>query len=222
MQTTLHSGKDTRILLADDHMIVIEGIRSLLIEAGFSVIGVVADGRALLEMAPRLNPDVIVLDVSMPLLNGLDAATKLRQLLPDVKIVFLTMKDDPNLASAVLSLGPVGYVLKHSAASELHKAITEVLRGKSYITSRLKPADWAQQVVRTRKFQKTLTPRQREVLQLLAEGLQAKEVAAVLDISARTVLFHKYGIMKSFNITSNADLVLFAVKEGLISSEVWS
>jgi DNA-binding NarL/FixJ family response regulator len=152
----------------------------------------------------------------MPLLNGLDAAVQLKQLLPNVKIVFLTMKDDHNLAAAVLSLGPVGYVLKHSAASELLTAITEVLRGKSYVTPRLKPENWAVREDRARQYLKDLTPRQREVLQLLAEGRPMKEVGGILNVSEKTVMFHKYHIMRSFNLKSNADIVLLALRQGLI------
>jgi DNA-binding NarL/FixJ family response regulator len=197
---------------------VIEGIRSLLEEKGHDVVGVVSDGRALVDAAPRLKPDVVILDISMPLLNGFDAAARLKQLLPKVKIVFLTMKDDPNLAAAVLGLGPVGYVLKHSAASELLTAITEVLRGKPYVTPRLKPENWAVREARARQFSKDLTPRQREVLQLLAEGHAMKEVGGILNVSEKTVMFHKYHIMRSFNVRSNADLVLLALNRGLISA----
>jgi DNA-binding NarL/FixJ family response regulator len=207
-----------RILLADDHTMVIEGLRSLLMEKNQDVVGVVADGRALLAAAPDLKPDVVILDINMPLMNGLDAAVKLKQLLPKVKIVFLTMKDDPNLAAAVLELGPVGYVLKHSAASELLTAITEVLRGRPYVTLRLKPENWAVQETRAHQFSKELTPRQREVLQLIAEGRPMKEVGGILNVSEKTVMFHKYHIMRSFNLKSNADLVLLALKQGLISA----
>ena len=207
-----------RILLADDHAMVIEGLRTLLEEKGHDVVGIVSDGRALLAAAPDLKPDVVILDVCMPLMNGLDAAERLRQLLPNVKIVFLTMKDDPNLAAAVLSLGPVGYVLKHSAASELLIAITEVLRGKSYVTPKLKPENWAVREARAHQFSKDLTPRQREVLQLLAEGRPMKEVGSILQVSEKTVMFHKYHIMSSFNLKSNADLVLLALRQGLISA----
>jgi DNA-binding NarL/FixJ family response regulator len=207
-----------RILLADDHKMVIEGLRSLLMEKNQDVVGVVADGRALLAAAPDLKPDVVILDINMPLMNGLDAAVKLKQLLPKVKIVFLTMKDDPNLAAAVLELGPVGYVLKHSAASELLTAITEVLRGRPYVTLRLKPENWAVQETRAHQFSKELTPRQREVLQLIAEGRPMKEVGGILNVSEKTVMFHKYHIMRSFNLKSNADLVLLALKQGLISA----
>jgi len=217
MQNSKQSVKCPRILLADDHAMVIEGLRSLLEEKGHHVVGVVSDGRALLEAAPELKPDVIILDISMPLMNGLDAAERLKQLLPKVKIVFLTMKDDPNLAAAVLSSGPVGFVLKHSAASELLTAITAVLDGKSYVTPRLKPENWAVRESRARQFSKDLTPRQREVLQLLAEGRPMKEVGSILSVSEKTVMFHKYQIMRSFNLKSNADLVLLALKQGLIS-----
>jgi DNA-binding NarL/FixJ family response regulator len=217
MQNSKQSVKCPRILLADDHAMVIEGLRSLLEEKGHHVVGVVSDGRALLAAAPELKPDIIILDISMPLMNGLDAAERLKQLLPNVKIVFLTMKDDPNLAAAVLSSGPVGFVLKHSAASELLTAITEVLDGKSYVTPRLKPENWAVRESRARQFSKDLTPRQREVLQLLAEGRPMKEVGSILSVSEKTVMFHKYQIMRSFNLKSNADLVLLALRQGLIS-----
>ena len=218
MQNFDRSVARPRILLADDHTMVIEGIRSLLEEKGHDVVGVVSDGRALVAAALRLKPDVVILDISMPLLNGFDAATRLKQLLPKVKIVFLTMKDDPNLAAAVLGLGPVGYVLKHSAASELLTAITEVLRGKPYVTPRLKPENWAVREARARQFSKDLTPRQREVLQLLAEGHAMKEVGGILNVSEKTVMFHKYHIMRSLNVRSNAELVLLALNQGLISA----
>lgn len=206
-----------RILLADDHAIVVEALRSLLSES-YDVVGMVPDGRALLTEATKLRPDVIVLDVGMPLLNGLDAGERLKQLLPNVKLVFLTMKDDPNLAAAALNLGTVGYVLKHSAASELLKAISEVLRGHSYVTPKLKSENWAVREARAQQFSKGLSPRQREVLQLLAEGRPMKEIADILKVSEKTIMFHKYHIMESFNLKSNAELVLFALKNGLISA----
>lgn len=206
-----------RVLIADDHNIVAEGLRSVL-EKSCEVIGIVQDGRQLLVEAPKLKPDVIVLDIGMPLLNGLDAAEQLRPLLPGVKLVFLTMRDDPNLAAAALDLGAVGYVLKHSAASELLKAVTEVLQGKSYVTPKLRAENWAVQEARARQFAKELTPRQKEVLQLLAEGRPMKEIADILKVSEKTVMFHKYHIMESFNLKSNAELVLFALKNHLISS----
>jgi DNA-binding NarL/FixJ family response regulator len=217
MQDLKRSPTRPRILLADDHAIVVEALRSLLNES-YDIVGVVLDGRALLVEAAKLRPDVIVLDVGMPLLNGLDAAARLKQLLPDAKMVFLTMKDDPNLAAAALKLGTVGYVLKHSAASELLKAISEVLRGRSYVTPKLKPENWAVREARAQQFSKGLTPRQREVLQLLAEGRPMKEIADILKVSEKTIMFHKYHMMDSFNLKSNAELVLFALKNGLISA----
>jgi DNA-binding NarL/FixJ family response regulator len=207
-----------RILLADDHAIMADGLRSLLIEHNQDVVGAVSDGRALVEQAVALKPDLVIVDINMPLLNGLDAAAKLNELLPKVKIIFLTMKNDANLASAVLSLGAVGYVLKHSAASELLTAIEEVMRGKAYITPQLKPENWAVREERAQQFSKELTLRQREVLQLLAEGRPMKEVGAILNVSEKTIMFHKYHIMRAFNIKNNADLVLLALKEGLISA----
>lgn len=206
-----------RVLIADDHNIVAEGLRALL-ETSCNVVGVVSDGRALLEQAPRLRPEVIVLDIGMPLLNGLDAAERLRRSVPSAKLVFLTMNDDPNLAAAALNLGAVGYVLKHAAASELVKAVSEVLQGKSYVTPKLRSEDWVVQKARARQLSKALTPRQQEVLQLLAEGRPMKEIADILKISEKTVMFHKYHMMESFHLKNNAELVLFALKRHLISS----
>jgi DNA-binding NarL/FixJ family response regulator len=206
-----------RVLIADDHSIVADGLRSVL-EKSCDVIGIVQDGRQLLIEAPKLKPDVIVLDIGMPFLNGLDAAERLKPLLPGVKFVFLTMKDDPNLAAAALNLGAVGYVLKHSAVAELLKAVSEVLQGKSYVTPKLQAEDWAVREARAQQFSKELTPRQKDVLQLLAEGRRTKEIADILNVSERTVMFHKYHIMQSFNLKSNADLVLLAIRHHLISA----
>jgi DNA-binding NarL/FixJ family response regulator len=216
MQALNLSAIRPRVLIADDHSIVADGLRSVL-EKSCDVIGVVQDGRQLLIEAPRLKPDVIVLDIGMPFLNGLDAAERLKALMPSVKFVFLTMKDDPNLAAAALNLGAVGYVLKHSAVSELWKAVSEVLQGKSYVTAKLRAGDWAVREARAKQLSKDLTPRQKDVLQLLAEGRRTKEIADVLSVSERTVMFHKYHMMKAFNLKSNADLVLLALKHHLIS-----
>ncbi len=212
-----HPAPRPRILLADDHAVVVEGIRGL-IEKHYDVVGVVMDGRALITEASLVQPDVIVLDVAMPLLNGLDAGKKMQEILPKVKLVFLTMHADPNLAAAALRLGPVGFVLKHSAASELLTAIADVLRGKAYVTARLKPENRQVQESRAKQFSKELTQRQREVLQLLAEGRPMKEIADILSVSEKTVMFHKYEIMKSLNIKNNAELVLLALRNGLIST----
>jgi DNA-binding NarL/FixJ family response regulator len=153
----------------------------------------------------------------MPLLNGLDAGKRIRQQHPKVKLVFLTMQDDPNLAAAVLELGSVGFVLKHSAGSELLKAIDKVLHGKSYVTPKLRPEDWVKQKSRARQYSSPLTPRQREIVQMCAEGRPLKEIAGRLALSEKTIQFHKYHIMDTFNLKSNADLVLFAIKQGLVT-----
>ena len=203
-----------RVLIADDHAVVAEGLCSIL-QKSCDVVGIVRDGRELLLEAPKLEPDLIVLDIGMPVLNGLDAAEQLKHLLPNVKFVFLTMKDDPNLAAAALNLGRVGYVLKHSLSSELLHAVSEVLQGNTYVTPRLRLGDWA---VRARQVSQDLTPRQKEVLQLLAEGRPMKEVAQILKVSEKAIMFHKYRIMTSFNLKNNAELVLFALKHHLISS----
>ena len=205
------------VLIADDHSIVAEGLR-ILVQESYNVVGIVGDGRTLLTEAPRLKPDVIVLDISMPLLNGLAAAERLRSSLPAVKFVFLTMIDDFSLAAAALNLGAIGYVLKHSAISELMKAISEVLNGRPYITPKLRLQNWAVEKARAHQVSRELSPRQKDVLQLLAEGRPMKEVAHILKISEKTVMFHKYRIMKSFNVKNNAELVLFALKHHLISS----
>jgi DNA-binding NarL/FixJ family response regulator len=217
MQALSPSGIRARVLIADDHSIVADGLRSVL-EKSYDVIGIVQDGRQLLSEAPRLKPDVIVIDIGMPFLNGLDAAERLKPLMPAVKFVFLTMMVDPNLAAAALNLGAVGYVLKQSVVSELLNAISEVLHGKSYVTPRLRAENWAVREARAQQLSKDLTPRQKDVLQLLAEGRRTKEIADILNVSERTVMFHKYHIMESFNLKSNADLVLLAIKHHLISA----
>ena len=206
-----------RILLADDHAIFVEGLRALLAKK-HDVVGIVSDGRELLQQGPSLSPDVIVLDVGMPHLNGLDAAKRMIAMLPQVKVVFLTMQSDPNLAAAAMTLGNVGFVLKSSSSSELLTAIDSVLQNKPYITPLLRPDDWAVSVSRARQYAKDLSERQRDVIQLLAEGRAPKEVAAELQLSEKTVMFHKYNVMHAFNLKSNADLVLFALKRGLISA----
>ena len=205
-----------QILIADDHIIFADGLR-LLLEKRYTVVGSVTDGRALVTEACRLKPDVVVVDVGMPLLNGLDAAKRVREQLPKVKLVFLTMQDNPNLAAAALELGSAGFVLKHSAGSELVKAIEQVLHGKCYVTPKLRPEDWVAQKTRARQYSSHLTPRQRDIVQMFAEGRSIKEIAGHLDLSEKTVEFHKHHIMETFNLKSNADLVLFALKQGLIS-----
>jgi len=205
-----------RVLIADDHMLFAEALRAYL-EKTFDVVGLVADGRTMLQEAFRLTPDVIVTDVSMPLLNGLDAARRIQEQIPKVKFVFLTMLDDLNLAAAALELGPVAFVLKRSGGMELLKAIDQILHGRSYITPNLKIGDWVAAKTRARQFSRDLTKRQRDIVQLFAEGRPMKEIAGILSLSEKTVEFHKHHIMESFDIKTNADLVLFGLKHGLIA-----
>jgi DNA-binding NarL/FixJ family response regulator len=202
-----------RILLADDHVLVLEAFRALL-EPEFEVVGTVTDGRALLTEFSRLNPDVVLIDISMPLLNGLDAGRQLKMQQRAVKLIYLTMNPDPGLAGEALRLGASGYVLKSSAASELTQAIREALRGRSYITPLI-----ARDVVGSlidRRAGPELTVRQREVLQLLAEGRSMKEVGTILNVAPRTVAFHKYRMMEQLKLKTSAELVQFAVKQGVV------
>ena len=205
-----------RLLIADDHAIFAESLR-ILLERTYEVVGIVTDGRALVSEATRLKPDVLVVDVAMPLLNGLDAARRVREQAPNIKMVFLTMKNDPNLAAAALELGRVGFVLKNSAARELQTAIDHVLRNESYLVPQLRAEDWVARKARAKQFSKALTPRQRDVIQLFAEGFSIKQIADQLNLSQKTIEFHKHHIMQSFNLKSNAELVLFALKHDLIT-----
>jgi DNA-binding NarL/FixJ family response regulator len=205
-----------RILIADDHTVFAEAL-CVYLEKTFDVVGLVADGRALLEEFTRLQPDVIVVDVAMPLLNGLDAARRIREKTPNVKFVFLTMLDDPNLAAAALELGPVAFVLKRSGGLDLLKGIEQILQGRPYLTPTLRVGDWVAAKARARQFSKDLTKRQRDIVQLFAEGRPMKEIATILSLSEKTVEFHKHHIMETFNIRNNADLVLFGLKHGLIA-----
>jgi DNA-binding NarL/FixJ family response regulator len=216
MEAAHPSTPRARIVIADDHAIFAEALRAYL-EKSFAVIGVVADGRAMLQEAIRLRPDVIVADVAMPLLNGLDAARRIREHVPNLRFVFLTMLDDANLAAAALELGRVAFVLKRSGGQELLKAIEEILHGRSYITPKLRPEDWVVAKTRAHQYSKELTRRQCDFVQLFAEGRPMKEIAAILNLSEKTVEFHKHHVMEAFGLKSNAALVLFAVKRGLIS-----
>ena len=216
MENFKDSKSRPRLLLADDHAVFSDALR-LYLEKDFDIVGVVADGRALVDEANKIKPDVNIVDVGMPLLNGLDAARRIKETAPKIKFVFLTMQDDPNLAAAALELGPVAFVLKHSAGSELLAAINQVLRGHSYLTPKLRPSDWVEARARARQFSKELTPRQRDIVQLFAEGRPMKEIAGFLNLSEKTVEFHKHHIMVAFNLKNNADLVLFALSHGLIA-----
>ncbi len=207
-----------KILLADDHRIVAEGLKELLTPE-FELLGLVEDGRALVEEARKLRPDVIVADISMPQLNGIDAIAQLKKNDPGVKVVFLTMHREVAYARRALEAGAFGFVLKHSAPDELVMAIRAALNGQKYITPAL-AGEVLESIQRDPESSRdpvaSLTPRQREILQLLAEGKTAKEIAAILEISTRTVEFHKYEMMQSAGIHTSAELVHFAIKHGLV------
>jgi DNA-binding NarL/FixJ family response regulator len=210
--------KRARILLADDHRLVAEALKTLL-SADFELVGVVGDGRTLLEAVREQRPDVIVADVVMPGLNGIDALIQLKKENPAVRVVFLTMHPEVSYARRALDAGALGYVLKHSAPAELVAAIRSALAGKTYITPALageileamrrKPAPAANPLT-------LLTPRQREILQLIAEGRSAKEIGSILEISARTVESHKYQMMETLGLQTNADLIHLAIQGGLV------
>jgi len=207
-----------RVMLADDHRLVREAFARLL-EVPCDVVGAVGDGRALLEAASELQPDIVVLDVSMPLLNGLDAGRRLKRLMPDVKLIFLTVSEDPDLAAEAFRAGASGYLLKNSAASELLKAIQEVFEGRSYVTP-LSTQGLVGSLLRDpgpTNPTGQLSTRQREVLQLLAEGRTMKEIAQIMKITPRTVAFHKYSMMRELGIKSSAGLVQYAVKLGVVA-----
>ena len=212
--------KPPRVLLADDHRMVAEGLKSLL-HPEFELAGVVEDGLALIEAAKRLRPDVIVADISMPRLNGLDALALLKKEWPRAKVVFLTMHREVAYARRALDAGASGFVLKHAAPAELVAAIRAALAGKTYLTPAL-----AGEVLHEMKRDPaaagdpvtSLTLRQREVLQLFAEGCSAKEIAGLLSISARTVEFHKYQLMETLGLHNNTELTHFAIKHGIVSA----
>jgi DNA-binding NarL/FixJ family response regulator len=210
--------KCIRILLADDHAVVVEGLRRILERAEFEVIGVAADGRALVEKALRLHPDVIITDVAMPVLNGIDAVREVVKRDGKLKVIFLTMHDELSYARAAFATGASGYVLKSAAGGELIDAIHEVIGGGKYVSktiaSDLKYPGRAP-AARNRGALDGLTDRQREVLRLLAEGRQVKEIAAVLKLSPKTVEYHKYRIMEAAGVRTAAGLTRYALKYGI-------
>jgi DNA-binding NarL/FixJ family response regulator len=206
-----------RILLADDHTLVVEGFRKIL-EPEFEIAGVVSDGRALLTVALQEKPDVIVLDIGMPLVSGIDAGRELKRLIPRTKLIVLTMNEDADIAREALRRWASAYLLKKSAGAELINAVREVLKGRTYVTPRL-AQQLMDQFVRDPRLGRTkeLTPRQREVLHLLAEGRTMKETADLLHLTPRTIAFHKYRIMEEFGLKTNSDLVRFAIRERVVS-----
>jgi DNA-binding NarL/FixJ family response regulator len=206
-----------RLLIADDHKIFTEGLKRLLKE-DFDIAGVVADGRELLADAEKLRPDVIVADISMPLLNGIEAVIQIKKVHPEIRVVFLTMHPDAAYAVSAFKAGASGYVLKHSAPDELITAIREGLKGRTYVTPLI-----AGKLLHTYESGSqsgtdkvlSLTSRQREVLQLIAEGHSAKEIAAILNISIKTANYHKYRMMEDLGIKTSAELVRYAVRQGI-------
>jgi len=209
--------KRPRVILADDHTLLLEAFEKLLVDE-CEVVAAVSDGRALVEAVDKLRPDVVVVDIAMPLLNGIDAARQIKQALPDVRIIFLTMNEDPDLAAEAFRAGASGYLLKRSAASELQTAIREITNHRSYVTplvteglmgSMLQPRD-------SRPGAEQLTTRQRQVIQLVAEGRSMKEVGQILNIAPRTVAFHKYRTMSQLNIKTTAELIQFAIKHHIV------
>jgi DNA-binding NarL/FixJ family response regulator len=207
-----------KILLADDHVLIAQALKHLL-QAEFDVVGTVADGRALLKAAHDLAPDVVVVDIGMPLLNGLDAAEQIKSEHPQIKVIILTQNREPRFAVEAFRRHASGYLLKDSAASELITAIREALQNRSYVSPAIAKAmvDETSAPNAGPVIVRELSGREREVLQLLAEGKSMKEVAGVLDISPRTVEFHKYRIMELLRVKTNAELVQQAIKLGLIA-----
>ena len=211
--------KSIRIILADDHVILVDALRKLL-EPEFEIVGTFHDGQSLVKGAPALNPDLIVLDVGMPLMNGLSAGERLKQLLPKTKLVYLTMNLDPDVASEAFRLGASGYVVKSSGGTELIHAIRETSLGRTYITPLITKGtvgSFIQNIKHKRTSQK-LTLRQKEILQLLAEGRSMKEVAFMLNVTPRTIAFHKYAMMENLRVRSSAELIQFAVKSSIVAA----
>jgi DNA-binding NarL/FixJ family response regulator len=207
-----------RVLVADDHQMLVDALKRVL-EPRCEVVGTVSDGRELLKAAARLQPDIIVLDIAMPQMNGLDAARHLKPAMPKLKLIFMTMNEDPDMVGEAFRAGASAFLLKQGAALELTHAIDKVLKGESYVTpsaaegqARISLRD-----PRAREHAAEPTPRQREVIQLLAEGRSMKEVASILQITKRTVAAHKYAVMDLLQLKTNADLVQYAIKHRIIS-----
>ena len=209
--------KRTRVVLADDHTLLIEALKNL-IEPEFEVVGMFADGLSLVNEAPQLKPHVIVIDIRMPTMNGLNAGERLKQLMPSVKLVYLTQDQDPDIAAQAFRLGASAYLLKNSAASELVHAIRLVMRGSPYVTPLMTQGVVGSAVhsLKRRHGPPRLTPRQKEVLQLLAEGRSMKEAAFILNVTPGTVAYHKYIMMEHLQLHSSAELLQYAWKSSLV------
>ena len=207
-----------RILLADDHQMLMDALK-YVVEPRYEVVGTASDGRALLEAAAKLRPEVVVLDIAMPELNGLDAARQLKRTMPKVKLIFMTMNEEPDLVGEAFRAGASAFLLKQAAAFELTEAIEKVLKGGSYVTPSAAEgqAKISLRDPKAREHVAEPTPRQREVIQLLAEGHSMKEVASALNITKRTVAAHKYAVMELLQLKTNAELVQYAIKYRIIS-----
>jgi DNA-binding NarL/FixJ family response regulator len=205
-----------RLLIADDHTLLAEACKSLL-EPEFDVVGIVDNGRALLQLASELKPEIVILDIAMPQLNGLDAGKQIKRLLPATKLVFLTMNMSPEVAAEAFRRGASAYVVKSSAASELVRAIRRALRSESYLSPDItkETVDFLLRSGTSQSLEKRLTPRQNEILHLLAEGMSMKEIAAVLNLKPGTVAFHKYKMMETLGLKSNAELLQYAIRHHL-------
>jgi DNA-binding NarL/FixJ family response regulator len=210
--------KRPSVLLADDHQMLLDALKELL-EPNYQVVGLVSDGRALLKVAERLRPDVIVLDIAMPELNGLDAGRQLKHSMPAVKLIFMTMNEDPYLVGEAFRAGASAFLLKQAAGLELNKAIEEVLKGGSYVTPSAAKGlrNISLREPKKREHAPEPTARQREVIQLLAEGRTMKEVSRILDITPRTVAAHKYTAMELLQLKTSAELIQYAIKHRIIS-----
>lgn len=210
--------KRPRVVLADDHPLMMDALKNLL-EPDFEIVGMFTDGHALVEGAPKLNPNAIVLDIGMPTMNGLSAGERLKKLMPAVKLVYLTQNVDQDMAREAFQLGASAYVIKSSAASDIVRALQEALRGGSYVTPILTKGMVGSVIKNFKQEKRTnrLTLRQKEVLQLLAEGHSMKGVAFVLNVSPRTVAYHKYTMMEHLSIRSSAELIEYAIKRSLVS-----
>lgn len=206
-----------RVLLVDDHQMLLDALKELL-EPKYEVVGSVSDGRAVLKVAEKLRPDIIVLDIAMPELNGLDAGRQLRRLMPSVKLIFMTMNEDPYMVGEAFRAGASAFLLKRAAGLELDKAITEVLKGGSYVTPSAAQGldNISLQDPKNRECAPEPTARQREVIQLLAEGRTMKEIAQLLYITPRTVAAHKYAVMELLQLKTSAEVVQYAVKHRII------
>ncbi|MBX3301806.1 MAG: response regulator transcription factor [Nitrospira sp.] len=214
-----------RILIADDHLLVAEGIQKLL-EPEVEVVGIFSDGRSLIRAVTEKHPDLIIIDISLPLLNGLDAARQIKQVDPNIKMLMLTMHADQGFVVEAFRVGVAGYVLKQSLSNELQHAVREVLKGNTYISPSVaqglveymnRPAQAGDRETEGRGFDHTLSPRQREVLQLVAEGRSTKEIAAILNVSTKTVEFHRTRIMKDLGLKTRPELTKYAIANGIIT-----